>query len=171
MEGQPVWSWVKTKLLPWDLNQKHTWGRVDHTLIKGAVSRLEKLLVNDKIRASCQTNMSPRHYVKLYKQQKWTLENIYADKFSKSTLQSASIFFKVFPSVLPFVFAVLFLPSFHVLSSYIHVSFSLLAVPTVVCYTAVFSVVTQRSEDRFRDKAPLTLYPVQGYPLPRWVRQ
>lgn len=56
---------------------------------------------------------------------------------------------------------------FNVLSGYIHVSFSLLAVPTVVCYAAVFNVVTQRSEDRFRDKAPLTgLYPVQVTPSP-----
>ena len=33
-------------------------------------------------------------------------------------------------------------------------------------FTAVFSVVTQRSKDKFRDKTPLTcLYPVQGYPI------
>ena len=31
---------------------------------------LEKLLVNEKITASCQTNMSPSHHIKRYKQHK-----------------------------------------------------------------------------------------------------
>ena len=38
---------------------------------------------------------------------------------------------KVCPSVPPFVFAVLFKPSFHVLSCYFHVSFTIEADPTV----------------------------------------
>ena len=37
----------------------------------------------------------------------------------------------VFPSVPPFVFAALFIPSFHILSSYFYVLLSLLAVLTV----------------------------------------
>ena len=31
---------------------------------------LDKLLVNDKIIASCQTNISPKHCIKGYRQQK-----------------------------------------------------------------------------------------------------
>jgi len=31
---------------------------------------LEKFLVNDKITASCQTNVCPKHYIRYYKQQK-----------------------------------------------------------------------------------------------------
>ena len=36
---------------------------------------LEKSLVNDKITALRQTNMSPKRHMKRYKQQKWTLKN------------------------------------------------------------------------------------------------
>ena len=57
---------------------------------------LEKLLENGKITASCQTNLS----------------------LKKTQLEPVSIFFNFFLSVPPFVFAVLFIPSFHVLSSY-----------------------------------------------------
>ena len=32
--------------------------------------KLKKLLVNDKITASCQTSMSPKHYINHYLQQK-----------------------------------------------------------------------------------------------------
>ena len=39
--------------------------------------------------------------------------------------------FQLCPSVSPFVFVVLFTPSFHVLSSYFYVSLSLVAVPTI----------------------------------------
>ena len=39
------------------------------------VMELEKSLVNDKITALCQTNMSPKRHMKRYKQQKWTLKN------------------------------------------------------------------------------------------------
>ena len=39
------------------------------------VIECEKLPVNDEIRASCQANLSPKHYIKRYKQQKWTLKN------------------------------------------------------------------------------------------------
>ena len=56
---------------------------------------LEKLLENGKITASCQTNLS--------------LKNTIGTRFS---------IFNFFLSVPPFVFAVLFIPSFHVLSSY-----------------------------------------------------
>ena len=35
----------------------------------------KKLLVNDKITASCSTNILPKRHIKLYKQQKLTLKN------------------------------------------------------------------------------------------------
>ena len=34
----------------------------------------KKLLVNDKITASCSTNILPKRHIQLYKQQKWTLK-------------------------------------------------------------------------------------------------
>ena len=41
----------------------------------------ETLLVTGKIVAPCQTNISPRHYFKCYKQQKRTLKTCYLNKF------------------------------------------------------------------------------------------
>ena len=35
----------------------------------------ETILVNNKLTASCPTNMSPKYYIKCYKQQKWILKN------------------------------------------------------------------------------------------------
>ena len=35
------------------------------------------------VNAPCPTNMYPKNYLKRYKQQKWTLKNFYANKFSK----------------------------------------------------------------------------------------
>ena len=59
------------------------------------------------------------------------------------------------PSLPPCMFVVLFMPPFNVLTGYFFASLNLVADPsvlntdtfrdTVVCYTAVFSVVTQRS--------------------------
>ena len=47
---------------------------------------LEKLLVKDKITVLCPAKkMSPKHYIKLYKQQKWTLKKCQANEFSKTT--------------------------------------------------------------------------------------
>ena len=38
--------------------------------------QLEKLInANEKIAELCQTNMPPKHYIKRYKQQKWTLKS------------------------------------------------------------------------------------------------
>ena len=34
----------------------------------------------------CQTNMSPKHYIKHYKPHKWNLENTLDNKFSKRTI-------------------------------------------------------------------------------------
>ena len=58
---------------------------------------LEKLLENCKITASCQTNLSLK---------------------KKNTIATRFNIFNFFLSVPPFVFAVLFIPSFHVFSSY-----------------------------------------------------
>ena len=57
---------------------------------------LQKLLENGKITASCQRNLS----------------------LKKNTIATRFNIFNFFLSVPPFVFAVLFIPSFHVLSSY-----------------------------------------------------
>ena len=95
---------------------------------------LEKLLLHDKIRASSPTKVSPKHHVKRNKQQKWTLTNRYANKFSKkepTQFQSASIFSKFCPSVPPLVIAVSFAVSINALRSYFYVSLTLVAVITV----------------------------------------
>ena len=42
-----------------------------------------KLPARGKIIASCQPNMSPKHYIKLYKQQKWTLKKSRLTSFKK----------------------------------------------------------------------------------------
>ena len=97
----------------------------------------KKLLTNDKIKASCSTNTLPKHYIKRYKQQKWT--------FQKPTTTIRFNLLEVCPSVPPFVFAVLFLPSFNVLSCYFCVLLNLEAVPRV------------RIFDNIRDTAPLIL--------------
>ena len=97
----------------------------------------KKLLANDKIKASCSTNTLPKHYIKRYKQQKWT--------FQKPTTTIRFNLLEVCPSVPPFVFAVLFLPSFNVLSCYFCVLLNLEAVPRV------------RIFDNIRDTAPLIL--------------
>ena len=97
----------------------------------------KKLLANDKIKASCSTNTLPKHYIKRYKQQKWT--------FQKPTTANRFNLLEVCPSVPPFVFAVLFLPSFNVLSCYFCVLLNLEAVPRV------------RIFDNIRDTAPLIL--------------
>ena len=47
---------------------------------------LEKLLVKDKITVLCWAKkMSPKHYIKLYKQKTWTLKKCQANEFSKTT--------------------------------------------------------------------------------------
>ena len=64
--------------------------------------------MNDEIRASCQANLSPKHYIKRYEQQKWTLKNCQVNKFSKSTIAIRFNIVLVCPSVPPFVFAVIY---------------------------------------------------------------
>ena len=59
--------------------------------------------MNDKITAFCQINTPPKHHIKHYEQQKRTLKNCYASKYSKTTiiLQSISIFLKFVDLCLP----------------------------------------------------------------------
>ena len=80
----------------------------------------EKKFVNDKITASYQTNMSSQYYFTRYKQQKWTLKNCWRNMFSKTTIAILFNLHQVCPSVPTFVFAVLFIPSFNVLSSFLY---------------------------------------------------
>ena len=92
----------------------------------------KKLLVNDKIKAFCSTKTLPKHYIKRYKQQKWTLKTCYAIKsFQKPTIAIRFNLLQDCPSGPPFVLAVLFIPSFTFLSGYFYVSLNLVAVPRV----------------------------------------
>ena len=94
--------------------------------------KLAKLLVNDKITASCQTNMSQKPYIKHFKRQKWTLKNCQANNFSKTTIAVRFNPLHVCPFVPPqFLFAVLFIPSCYLFISFFNVSFKLVTVPTV----------------------------------------
>ena len=98
---------------------------------------LEKVLVNDKITALCQTNMPTKNFIKHYKQQKWILKNCQANKFSKTTI---AFHFYLLDSLSTRVsllyFALLFIPYLNVLSFYFYVSLSL-------------------NFDKFSDTAPL----------------
>ena len=62
---------------------------------------LEKSLVNDDIRATCKTNLSPKHYIKRYKQQELTLKNCYANKVSKITISICCNLIQHFHPCLP----------------------------------------------------------------------
>ena len=64
-----------------------------------------------------------------YKQQKQTLKNCRANKFSKITIAICFNLLQVCPSVPSFVFPVLFTPSSEVLSDYFYVLVNLVAVP------------------------------------------
>lgn len=57
-------------------------------------------------------------------------ENCWANKFSNITIAIRFNLLQVWPSVLPFTFAVLFIPSFDVSSDNFHVLVNLVAVPT-----------------------------------------
>ena len=51
--------------------------------------------------------------------------------FPKTAIAIRFNLLQVCPSVQPFAFAVVFIPSFHVFSAYFYISLSLLEVPTV----------------------------------------
>ena len=72
----------------------------------------------------------PEHYIIRYKQQNWRVwKRVRLTSFQKPQLQS--VFRQVCPSVPPFVFAGLFIPSFDVLSGYFCVSIIWWQSPTV----------------------------------------
>ena len=84
-----------------------------------------KLPVNVKITALRQTNLSGKHYISRYKQQKRPLKIVRLTSFQNPQFQSAC-------SSLPaFVFTVLLIASLNLLSSYFYVSLNFMAVPTV----------------------------------------
>ena len=69
------------------------------THLKGAVTRqtitfllslfatkLENVLVNDKITALCETNMPPKQYIKRYKRQNRTFKTCWANKFPETKI-------------------------------------------------------------------------------------
>ena len=67
--------------------------------------------------ALSQTNMSPKHYIKHYKPHKWIWKTFRIISFQKAQLPSISIFCNaVHSKFLSFVFALLFIHYFHVLS-------------------------------------------------------
>lgn len=63
-------------------------------------------------------NMSSKHYVRGCQQQKWTLKPCEANKVSKTAIVISSNLLQDCSSFFPFVFAMLFIPSFRVLSSF-----------------------------------------------------
>ena len=72
--------------------------------------------MNDKFTASCQTNMSSKHYIKLYK--KVNSENLLGEHVLNTTIVIRFNLPRVCPSVSPFVLAVIFTPLSLVLSVY-----------------------------------------------------
>ena len=101
----------------------------------------KNLLVNDRITASFPTNIPPKHCNKRYKQQKWTLRNCYRlTSFQKPTIPIRFKLLLVCPSMPTFVFAVLCVSSFNILSDYFKVFLNLVAVHTV---RILINVVTQ----------------------------
>ena len=46
------------------------------TLPYSIIMVLQRFFANGKLTASCQTNVSPKRYIKRYKRQKWTFEKL-----------------------------------------------------------------------------------------------
>ena len=74
---------------------KAPWGRgwkpLCHGFLGHVVIKNKKLLVNDKITALYQTNMTQKHYIKRCKQQKW--KTVKLTSFQKPQLQYVSVLF------------------------------------------------------------------------------
>ena len=81
------------------------------------IKKVKKLLVNVKITVSCKQMCLPGNF-----QQKWTLKHCCANWFSKTIIAILLKLLHICPSI------PLFIP-FIVLSSYFHVSLSLVAIP------------------------------------------
>jgi len=84
--------------------------------------KIEKLLVNDKITALCQTNIPPKHHFKCNKQQKMNFEKFRLTSFSKLNHKcipfqsSSSLSIRVSFCICSIIFTF-----FYVLSSFSHV--------------------------------------------------
>ena len=110
------------------------WKPLCHGFLGHVVIKNKKLLVNEKITALCQTNMTPKHYIKRCKQQKW--KTVLANKFSKTTIaiRFSLVFLLnqfVHPCLLLYYVSVVLVRSFHVLISYFLVSLKLVVVLAV----------------------------------------
>ena len=98
--------------------------------------------LNDKITASCQTDMSPKDYLKRCKQQKlifWKT-SAEANKFSNTTIASTSIFCMFVHlcdlCLLLHLLCYLYLVSFNIVGGYFYVLLSFVAVTSVWVLTA-----------------------------------
>ena len=129
-------DWYKRKGLSIVLKGLSTHGCLIHYVYNANYASLfavvlAKLLVNGNITGSCHTNMSPKHEIKRYKQQKWTLQkNCQANKFEKTTTAIRFNLLQFFHSWL-LVFAVFFTSSLNFWSSYVYVWPSSVAARTV----------------------------------------
>lgn len=77
----------------------------------------EKLLVNDKITASCQTSMSPKHHnlSNITSKKKKTLKKtVRLISFQETQYYCNPFQSQLCPSMALFVLVALFIPSFHV---------------------------------------------------------
>ena len=96
----------------------------------------KKLIAIEKITPSCQTNLSSKHFIKRYNNKNELWKTVRLTSFHNP-------FYLLYfcPSLRCFVSAVLFLPSFTVLSIFKNVLLNLVAVPTV--WMSMMNFVTQ----------------------------
>ena len=71
-------------------------------------------------------------------------------------MQPVSIFFKFDPTVSPYVFTVLFITSFHILSGYFHVLLSLVTVLTVLILTNFETQILERNDSPGNERRSVT---------------
>ena len=94
------------------------------------LTKTELLSVNDKITASCPTDIlrsqALNQSVTNNKNKLW--KTVRLKRFQNPTISIRRNLFQISPSVLTFIFAVLLIPSFNVLSGYFYVLLNLMAV-------------------------------------------
>ena len=90
----------------------------------------ELLTANDKITASCRTDIlrSQALNQSVTNNKNKLLKTVRLKSFHNHTISIRRNLFQVSPSVLTFIFAVLLIPSFNVLSGYFYVLLNLMAV-------------------------------------------
>ena len=100
-------------------------------------------------------HMSPKHYIKHWRPQKWNLENCQANKFQKDQLPSFSTFFKSVHLFLIFTLTKIFICTHSCsLLCYLKLLFMFWAV--FLCFTEIGGGFHCCSFDKFRDTAPLS---------------